>query len=148
MNKNRPLWSKLIIYWCNKLGRYGLTIPFIVEAERRFGGRIDFDINCLIDEITNSDQAYTISDCVDLEELVLGLSKKEYPPIEMLKKFRSLAVNVSALDEVDSLNELKEILVDKYHNRVLHKEVSKNYTTKLWSDFDSEDIADITEALN
>ncbi|MNY47101.1 hypothetical protein D3C86_1823420 [compost metagenome] len=66
----------------------------------------------------------------------------------MLKKFGSLAVNVQALEKIVSLNELEDILVEKYQFKIINKQVSKNYTTKLWSDFDSDDIADITEALN
>ncbi|ATP55535.1 hypothetical protein CPT03_03190 [Pedobacter ginsengisoli] len=142
------VWQKLVNTWCIVDGKYGLTIPYLIEAERRFANRDEFDISELLKEASESDHIYIISYCSDLEEYIIGLHKTEYPEVHSLKKFGTLAMNDNRLEKLDTLSDLHDILDNMYRKKIDRKLVSKNYYTKLWSDFDEDDKNDIKRALN
>ena len=77
-------WKKLINYWCNEKGRYGMTIPFLIGAERLSR---EMTIKSLLTEIKESDSKFLISSCGDLDEYVIGTHKPEYAYINSLKNF-------------------------------------------------------------
>jgi hypothetical protein len=147
MDTKFRLWHQLVDNWCLKDGKYGLTIPYLVEAERRYANRKDFVIEQLIDEVCDARQIYVISNCGDLDEYVIGLVRAEYPPVHLLKTFGNLAINDVELEKLNSVFELKQLLFDLYEKNIENLLVSKNYYTGEWSNFDQEDQENITKAI-
>jgi len=131
-------WENLIENWCNDKGRYGLTIPFLVGAERLNG---EMTIGSLLQEIIDSDLMYFISSCGDLDEYVIGLQKPEYAYIDSLKKIGSLAINDSDLEDAQNIDELIAIMENEYQDFIDNGCYSKNYDTEEWADFDENDLA-------
>ncbi|MFI1770220.1 hypothetical protein [Thalassobellus citreus] len=138
------IWKKLINYWCNKKGRYGLTIPFLIGAERLSR---ELTIESLLIEIKESDSKYLISSCGDLDEYVIGIHKPEYAYINSLKNFESLIINDNKLEKVKTIDELIEIMENEYLEITENGLYSKNYDSGEWTSFNDSDM-ELIENIN
>jgi len=137
------LIKKLIQQWCVDKGRYGLTIPFLVGAEKEFGDVKEYNFEVLFKDLSNADTKYLISYCNDLKEYVIGLPKSESPPLNMLKHFGSIYINASELEDSKSLESLKDHIKDPYLNLIHQERYSKNMDTEKWGSFDQQEIVDL-----
>ena len=144
--KENIFFEKLIKYWCEDEGFFGLTIPFLVGAEKKETGRKHFDINLLLEEIRISDNKYVISFCKEMDEFIIGTHKSNYPNINSLKSYNSLLINKEKLEFHDSFKELKDCLIEKYSEKIKNNDFSKDYYTKKWSYFTKKDLETIQKA--
>ena len=144
--KNDQFYPELIEYWCDELGRYGLTLPFLIGAERIKTNLEDFEITDLLEELRDSNEKYFISDCGDLGEQVIGLHKQEYANAEFYKNYGSLYINSDELEKLNSFEEICDFLENKYSSNINSEEFSKNYYTGNWENFSQEDLHDIENA--
>jgi len=130
-------WEKLVNYWCNEKGGYGLTIPFLIGAERLSK---EMTIESLLLEINESDSKFLISSCGDLEEYVIGTHKPEYAYINSLKSFGSLIINDDELEKLKTMKELIEKMKNEYLEKTENELYSKNYDSGEWTAFEEDDI--------
>jgi len=131
------IWKNLIDYWCNEKGRYGLTIPFLVGAERLTR---EMTIESLLNEIKESDSKYLISSCGELNEYVIGIHKPEYAYINSLKQFDSIILNDSELEKVKTMEELIAKIEKEYQDLTENELYSKDYNSGKWTNFNNEDL--------
>ncbi|QCE40950.1 hypothetical protein [Psychroserpens sp. NJDZ02] len=131
------IWKKLINYWCDEKGRYGLTIPFLVGAERI---KREMTIESLLREIKESDSAFLISGCGDINEYVIGTYKTEYPFINSLNKIDSLILNDNELEKVKTIEELIEKMEIEYQDLIENEFYSKDYNSFEWINFNDNDL--------
>jgi len=143
----KSLWRNLIYLWCETKGKYGLTLPFLVGAEREFGRGEDFDISQLFKELQLASQPYCISRCDDLEEFIIGLPKREYPFLKSLQRYGSLYINTPFLEHLDSIGHIQEQLALIYEKYIELKKYSKNIGYDEWGYFDEYDEISIREAI-
>lgn len=138
-------WQKLIENWCDKLGRYGLTIPYIVGAYRLFIP--NFRVKDLIEEINSNkvERKVILSFCDDLDELILGYHKNNYPPINQLKSMGSLLILNDELEKINDLSELIIELEEKFNDKIMNKQFSKDIENHNWSDFNTTEENEIKE---
>ncbi|MAN28094.1 MULTISPECIES: hypothetical protein [Mesonia] len=137
-------WKKLINYWCNEKGRYGMTIPFLIGAERLSR---EMTIKSLLTEIKESDSKFLISSCGDLDEYVIGTHKPEYAYINSLKNFGSLIINDDELEKIKTMKELIEKMENEYLEKTENELYSKNYDSGEWTAFEDSDI-ELIESIN
>lgn len=126
------------------MGRYGLSFPFLVGAERLMTGREDFNISMLLEELKQSDSEYILSFCNDLDEYIVGVHKKEYPYVGQLERFGGLLINTNTLDELLSFEQLDNFINELYSSYVAENNFSKNVDSGQWQYFSVEDV-DIIE---
>lgn len=131
------IWEKLIYHWCNEKGRYGLTIPFLIGAERLSR---ELTIESLLTEIKESNSKFLISSCGDLNEYVIGTHKHEYAYINSLKNFGSLIINDNKLEKIKTMEELIKKMENEYLEKTENKLYSKNYYSGEWTTFEDNDI--------
>ncbi|TXD82932.1 hypothetical protein ESY86_11850 [Subsaximicrobium wynnwilliamsii] len=131
------IWKNLIDFWCNEKGRYGLTVPFLVGAERLTRRTT---IKSLLNEINESDSDFIISNCGDLDEYVVGTHKPEYAYINTLKRFDSLILNDNELAKAKTIKELIEKVENKYKYLIENGLYSKDYNSGKWTAFNNEDL--------
>ena len=141
-------WQKLIENWCDKLGRYGLTLPYIIGAYRLFTP--NFTIKELIEEInnSNSERKVILSFCDDLNKLILGYHKNNYPPINQLKSMGSILIWNDDLEKIDKLSELIIELEEKFDEKIINKQFSKDIENHIWKDFDESEQIEIENIYN
>mgnify|MGYP003677165225 CR=1 FL=1 len=131
------IWEQLINYWCDEKGRYGLTIPFLVGAERL---KREMTIESLFREIKESNSNYLISNCGDLNEYVIGTHKAEYAYINSLNKIDSLILNDNELEKVKTIEELIEKMEIEYQHLIENELYSKDYNSCEWMNFNDNDL--------
>lgn len=144
-----PNWYKLIKYWCKDLGRYGLTIPFLIGFVRLERKNPEITILSLLDEIqtTRIAKEILISHCDDLDEYVVGLNKAEYPNIKSLPRMGGFVINSDILEKYTNVAELMEFLSGIYLDKVKQSKYSKEYGTENWSDFTENDLSIIRKFI-
>lgn len=143
----KSLWRKLVYQWCEIDGRYGLTLPFLIGAEKEFGSGDGFDIDVLFKELQGSPQPYIISKCSDLDEYIVGLPKKEYPYLGSLTKYGSLYINSQDLDGLDSIDQIRMQLILLYEKPIGDNKYSKTIGFEEWTPFDDIDKSKIRTAM-
>jgi hypothetical protein len=143
MSSIDSLWYTLLRFWCLKqipLG-HGLTIPFLLGAEKYFGGR-ELSISQLFDEMINypriEGQFFTIKYCDQIDEIIIGID--ELTDLE-LKYYRDLKGIILLHDDQEFQNheDLLKYLTKKYFPTITSNEFSK--TQGKWSEFHDDDIA-------
>jgi hypothetical protein len=146
----KHIWINLINNFCDEtiLDSYGFTIPFIIGIERNFNNRVGFMVANLFEDIKENNIVFTISDCPDLDEIIIGQHKKSYPNPNSLKKIGNFLINSEEIQDIDTIAQLISFFDDKYYNEILDNKFSKNYYTNNWSDFDNEDKKLINKLLN
>ena len=144
-----PNWYKLIKYWCNDLGRYGLTIPFLIGFVRLERKKPEITILSFLDEIQTTKVAkeILISYCDDLDEYVIGLNKAEYPNIKSLPRIGGFVINSEILEKHANVTELMEYLSEIYLDKVKLSKYSKEYDTENWSGFTENDLSIIRKII-
>ncbi|HHT8815353.1 TPA: hypothetical protein ACT4TI_002391, partial [Flavobacterium psychrophilum] len=147
MEKN--IWIKILENYCNKNieDKYGFTIPFIIGLERHYNKRIDFNIRDIFNDLQQLNDKFILSNCPDLEELIIGKHKTNYPNINTLKVIEPIKINTDELININTIIELISILENKYDSKISSKLYSKNYDTKNWSFFDKYDDKMINKLL-
>jgi hypothetical protein len=148
MEKN--IWIDLTKKYCDKLilDSYGFTVPFIIGIEREFNNRENFTIRNIFEDLKVTNDIFTISNCDDLDEIIIGEHKKSYPNVNSLKRIENIIINFKELEEVNLTEQLISFFEDKYNSKILEKEFSKNYYTHRWSYFDEQDNKLIKKLLN
>lgn len=137
----------LIDYTCEKLGQYGYSIPFLIGAERFVTKNTEYSINDLLMDLKNSEKRYFISNCKELDEIIIGHYKKEYPHFADLKNYNSVYINnVDFLENTEDFQELVNLITELYSCKIENKLFSKNYYTKDWSNLTDSDITEIENA--
>jgi len=144
----KSLWRKLVYLWCTVEDKNGLTLPFLVGAEREFGDRQNFTLNNLFEELQVSPQPYIITRFDDLEEYVIRLPKHEYPFLNALTKYGSLYISTPFLEGFGSILEIQKQLSVIYEETIQNKKYSKTIGFEYWSDFDQTDENKIKTAMN
>lgn len=137
---NNSGYRKLIDFWCNELGRYGLTIPFIIGAEILLTNNYNFDIETLLQEIKNGEDIYFISNCNDLNEVVIGLKKNEYANLDSYKNYGSLYINYNELEKFENFEDILRYLNDNYSTYIAENKFSKKYDSAEWGNFSEQDL--------
>lgn len=143
----KSLWRNLIYLWCETKGKYGLTLPFLIGAERKFGRGEDFDMDELFKELQLAPQPYFISRCDDLEEFIIGLPKREYSFLGSLQRYGSLYINTPFLEDMESISKIQEQLTLIYQKHIEAEKYSKNIGYDEWGYFDEYDEISIREAM-
>ncbi|RQO66601.1 hypothetical protein DBR40_22235 [Pedobacter sp. KBW01] len=143
----KSLWRKLVYLWCTVEDKNGLTLPFLIGAEREFGDRQNFSLDTLFEELQASSQPYIISRFDDIEEYVIGLPKREYPFLSSLPKYGSLYINTPFLEGFDSILKIQEQLSAIYEENIQNKKYSKTIGFEYWSEFDGNDQNKIRTAM-
>lgn len=141
------LWQTIINQWCTVYGRYGLTLPFIIGAEKEYGRGSAFTIKTLFIELQASQQPYVISQCSDLEEYIIGLPKTEYPYLGSLPKYGSLYINNQTLEDLASIEAIQGQLKFMYEKFILESKYSKSTESEKWISFTDADIKTIKNAM-
>ena len=137
----------LIDYTCEKLGQYGYSIPFLIGAERFVTNNTEYSINDLLMDLKNSEKRYFISNCKELDEIIIGHHKKEYPHFADLKNYNSVYINdVDFLENTVDFQELIYCITELYSCKIENKLFSKNYYTREWSNLTDSDITEIENA--
>ncbi len=146
----KDIWRKMIIHLCDekKEDRYGFTIPFIVGLERYKNNRQNFLIQDIFLDLVNSNDFMIISYCDDLQEIIIGKHKRNYPNLNTLKRIDNLIINIEQLENLNTTAEILEILEKEYNLLIQKKLFSKNLKTNEWNYFDDNDEILIKKLLN
>ncbi|EKT4502337.1 hypothetical protein [Flavobacterium psychrophilum] len=138
---------KLIDYSCEQQGRYGFSIPFLIGAERYVTKNNDYSINDLLNDLKNSEIKYFISNCKELDEIIIGHHKTEYPHFADLKNYNSVYINdIDFLENTVNFQELINCITELYSCKIENELFSKNYYTRKWSNLTDSDITEIENA--
>lgn len=141
---NKPVWFKLIHYWCRakKPKGFGLTIPFIIGAEE------DKTISDLILEITKSDKKVILQWCNDLQEYVLSFDDQTHPFAKYLEGEGGLMYYDENIEEMESISDVISYFEKRYSDCIKNKAFSKNKMTKTWQGYTDEDLSFIRTVLS
>lgn len=115
---------------CIENDRYGFTLPYLYEMEKDSGR--EKSIKEILEFLSEESKEYIISFCADLDEYVIGLHKKEYPPIHMYKNFGNLYYDQDVIGEKESFQELVNFMSENYQSLIDNKTYSKNMDTNKW----------------
>jgi hypothetical protein len=146
-------WKVLLTEWRRK-GHDGLTIPFLIGAQKYFTG---FDnrqgIKDLVVNIAkNKDLDVYIGYCMTIKELILGI--RSGPKLKIAGNHVILDDgNISNLfltkfveDLGTSLDEITNTLIEKYKPLIDDKQYSINQT--IWGSYTSEEMNFIQECAD
>lgn len=136
-------WYRLISHWCAQLGRYGLTLPYLIGAGHKLQKNTDLKVGELLKEICESNKKIVLSYCNDLDEFILGLPKGEYGFIDNVQHFGSLYVFSDKLDDYKTLEALTLFFENTYEKNFSQNLYSKDYDTGSWADFTVEETEEI-----
>jgi fatty acid-binding protein DegV len=115
---------------CIENDRYGFTLPYLYKIEKNNGR--EKSISKILELLSKENKEYIISYCDDLNELIIGLHKREYPPIHMYDNFGNLYYDQDVIGEKKSFQELVNFMSEKYQSQIDNKTYSKNMKTKKW----------------
>jgi len=146
------LWFRLLHYWSYKripIGS-GLTIPFLVGAERMFLDHANpFSIRNLIEEFVNSyEVGYDISirQCNNIGTLVCCLEELEEDEKMYAENIGNLFLFANELIELTTINTLSEYLEKRFNGFINNNEYSS--MAGKWMVFSQDDINTIKKALH
>lgn len=136
------LWYKLLYYWCfNKtpVGS-GLTVPFLVGAERECGEAKDFNIDDLFSEFKSLDNDYVVSVrfCNNIGALVCCLDIFEEKEKEYYKGFGSLFLDDEYFIHLDVFNDVIAFFRNDYLTIINRKKYS--ISNGEWTNFSKREI--------
>jgi uncharacterized protein YozE (UPF0346 family) len=146
MQKDPPIWYKLIHYWCRQRipTGYGLTLPFIV-------GAIDnMTISKLLIEIRESklDEKIILRECSDLKEYVLSFDDDTNSVAQFLSGEKGLLYDDEKLESLNSFEEISKYLEHRYSSFIADKTYSKNKLTNIWEKYSQENKDTIHKVLS
>jgi hypothetical protein len=140
-------FPELLEYCCEQNGRYGYSIPFLIGAERYVTNNVEYSIMDLLVDLKISEKKYFISNCNDLDKIIIGHHKSEYPYFGDLKNYESIYINgIEFLENTKNFEEFTKCIIDKYSSLVEEELFSKNYYTNNWGKLSDSDILEIVNA--
>jgi hypothetical protein len=155
MTNDTPYWHKLISYWVRIKRRNGLTLPFIIGAEKfdkLSGDTAPMSVQELLSEIINSntDDIVTLLYCDNIGDYVLGLNNSSNPMdgtkvINVQTKRVTLIATLGTKILGNTTADITAALTKKYSDCLTSKKYS--LINFQWADFDEGDIKMINEAL-
>jgi hypothetical protein len=136
------LWYKVLNYWCNirtPIGS-GLTIPFLVGVEKKYGRGDDFNTNLLLDEFNTIDteQSVIVSYCNNIGMDVCSLEELSKLEKNYYKKLETLFLGVGEYKDLESFEEFKKVIYDEYLIYIEEEKYSIN--NGKWTDFTQIDL--------
>jgi hypothetical protein len=115
---------------CHQKSQKGFTIPYLYKIEKDLNRKKT--ITEIIAYLSNSEENYIITKCNKLDDFIIGLHKKEYPPLSYYRSFKKLYYNQNQLGHFDTLKDLAFFLTVLYQRNVDNGEFSKNRKTLKW----------------
>ncbi|WP_452230024.1 hypothetical protein [Lacinutrix sp. MEBiC02404] len=136
------LWYKVLYYWCftkNPIGS-GLTIPFLIGVEKKFGRGEDYEIDDLLTEFHSieGDFSITISNCQNINIDVCCLDILNEQEKGYYQNFGSIYLEVNHYKESKTFNDFKLIVISEYIYFIEQNNYSVN--NGLWSNFTDADL--------
>lgn len=140
MTETQKYWDKLIQVWCIEDDKYGLTIPFIIGAIRENTSKTNYNISDFFNDVLISEYEIIIKNCGDLEELVIGIFKREDAPKEYYQNINSVFYSdTNFKNKLSSYQNLIEYFEENYSEKISKSLFSKDYYTHKWSGMTKED---------
>lgn len=143
---NQSLWLNVLLYFDRK-GYFsnGLTIPFLLGANSIISpGNDNLDVSGFVDEIIEESLPYKISiqRCGNIGEYVIGIFDKESPS-RLYRNFGNLYITDSSFLLLNSIEEIKAILIENYQARIDAGQYSIN--GREWSNYSNIETEHLEE---
>ena len=146
---NDSAWYRALNFWCNiktPLGS-GLTIPFLIGVEKKYGRGDDFGIYALLEEFTSLENDFFVSirfcDYIGMD--VCSLDILDNQEERNYKNFGSLILIVDDYNHIHKIENLKELIKNEYSTYIENNNFSLNQGT--WSDFSSNDLVWLNKVI-
>lgn len=154
MTKDTPYWYKLISYWVKNKKREGLTIPFIIGAEKHANPDVTKtkSVAELITDIINTDidDTITLFYCDTIGEYVLGINNRfcsmQGHEIQSETTNKTTLIATSSMQILGkNINEIVSSLTKKYAQSLSDKKYS--YDKGNWTTYSDIEMQMINESL-
>ncbi|WP_437370461.1 hypothetical protein [Maribacter litoralis] len=144
MKKNKKqsalFWIEYLNLYCIEKGQTGMTVSNIVGSVRLNTIFKKYSINDFLTEILIEDYELLISNCPDIEELVVGKFKNWNAPKKYFQSFGTIYFSKSDFQtKIMGLRDLTLELEKRYQIRIENKTYSKDEGSNSWIFLSDED---------
>lgn len=140
MNKRKLFWIEYIELYCIENGLTGLTIPNIIGSVRLNTSFKDYSINDFLTEVINEEYEIIISNCTDLDEIVIGKFKGWNAPKSYYENIGSIYYSKNDFKiENFEFKDLVDVLEFRYNSKINNEKYSKDLKSNSWLNLTLED---------